>query len=423
MSTLDPQIQQKIQQAKLDDPAVSSRTLGKIFNLNPSTIQKYWTSSSQTSESTTESPFSGQPQETIEVSGDTQTISLPKTRICTLEQLIEHCKIDLTVWEVERFVCNKWEVGAKVDDKLVAEPLFQVKAWLRRNKVMVDARAEIEVLKAEAKLEMRWPAPVIYSTQDSANMLELLMPDLHAAKLAWAKETGFQNYDTAIAVDTYRRATDTLIREASSINIDEITLGVGNDVLQADNIQGTTYAGTKVDVDSRYRKSYVTVRKMLSETIEKLRLIAPVKVKVVPGNHDTQSAFTLGDSLECKFENYTDVFVDNGPISHKIVEWGDVFLLLTHGDKGKQSDYGIWMATEYPEVFGRTKFREIHVGHKHKTALDEKFGVRVRTFSALCPPDEWHAGNNFVGNLRVAEGLVFNKKFGLKAHFYHTEID
>jgi transcriptional regulator with XRE-family HTH domain len=223
--------------------------------------------------------------QTEEVAGDTWTISIPKTRICTLDQLAEHCKIDLLVWEVDRFICNKWEVGAKdSNNEIQVTPLFQIKAFLKKKKHIVDARAEIEALKAEAKMHMLVPMPVVYGTQDSDNMLELLIPDLHAAKLAWKKETGFQNYDTSIAIETYDRAIDNLIQKASKHNISKIVLGVGNDVLQADNIQGTTFGGTKVDTDSRYRKSYKEVRMMFCRNIEKLRRIAPVEVKPVPGN-------------------------------------------------------------------------------------------------------------------------------------------
>ena len=46
--------------------------------------------------------------------------------------MVKHCRIDLSTWEVERFLCNKWEVGAadKHEGRLkaiVVEPLFQVK--------------------------------------------------------------------------------------------------------------------------------------------------------------------------------------------------------------------------------------------------------------------------------------------------------
>jgi len=430
MPKISEELRTKIREAKLADPSLSGRDLGIRYKVHKATANDI----------VRDLKFSAGPYgfpvpetkfvqimdipETSEIKGDDWTITLPKTNIKTLEELVDRCSIDLSVWEVERWSANQWAMGAKdANGDIQVTPLYQVKAFLKRKKNIVDAKAEIEALKAEAKLEMRIPAPVIFTTQDSANLLELLLPDLHAAKLAWSKETGYANYDTNIAVDTYRRAIDKLVQQSSGINLDKIVLGVGNDLLQADNIQGTTFGGTKVDVDSRYRKTYVMARKMLSETIEKLRLIAPVDVKVVPGNHDTLSAFTLGDSLECKFENYKEVFVDNAPIQHKKVSWGDVLLVLTHGDKGKQADYGIWMATEFSREFGSAKFREIHVGHRHKTALDEKYGVRVRTFSALCPPDEWHASGHLTGNLRVAEGLVFNKFTGLSSHYYHTEVD
>lgn len=356
----------------------------------------------------------------IEVTNDKMNFSLPKTSIQSLEELIEHFKVDLTIWEVERFVANAWEMGSGGGGKI---PLYQVKANFIRRKAMEAVREEIESLKDEVKALVKAPKPVQYGIRDSGNLLELMIPDLHAGKLAWSKETGYQDYDLAISIETYRRAIDSLIEQVKVYRIDKIILGVGNDLLQTDNIQGTTFSGTKVDTDGRYQKVYKTVRKMLCEVIEKLRHIAPVEVKLVPGNHDTLSTFTLGDSLDCKFENYPDVAVDNEPIKHKSIEWGKCFVLLTHGHEGKQSDYGMWMASQYPEVFGRTKFREIHVGHKHKSALDEKFGVRVRTLSALCPPDAWHADNNFVGNLRTAEAMVWNKDRGLVATFFHNEVD
>lgn len=72
-------------------------------------------------------------------------------RIKTLEQLLEACEVDLSVWRVERYLVNKWEVGAKaahkdlkftkgvidgtiLEEGLTISPLFQVKAWLARIK-------------------------------------------------------------------------------------------------------------------------------------------------------------------------------------------------------------------------------------------------------------------------------------------------
>jgi acetone carboxylase gamma subunit/uncharacterized protein YeeX (DUF496 family) len=365
--------------------------------------------------------------ESSEVSDNTWTIYLPRTRIHTLEELLEYCKVDLTVWQVERFTCNKWEIGVKVGEgentRVEVEPLFQVKAFLKRNVELIEIRKEIESLKEDAKKKAKIPKSIVRSIQKSDNLLELVIPDLHMGKLSWAKETGFQDYDSKIAEETFYRAVDTLLDRVKNYKFDKIVLGVGNDLLQADNFNSTTTKGTVVHTDTRYQKSYVTTRRMMVNTIEKLRVIAPVDVLLIPGNHDTQSNFTLGDSLECWFHSYKDVCVNNSPIPHKYFVWGDNLVVLTHGDKGKQADYGIWIATTYPKEFGKSKFREVHIGHRHKSMVDEKFGVRVRTLSALCPPDQWHAAQNFVSNLRSAEGFVWNKQQGLIAQVYHTEID
>lgn len=55
------------------------------------------------------------PRETLReenvIEKDTWKVTLPKTRIHTLEDLLKYFEVDLEVWEVKRFVVNKWEMG------------------------------------------------------------------------------------------------------------------------------------------------------------------------------------------------------------------------------------------------------------------------------------------------------------------------
>jgi hypothetical protein len=347
------------------------------------------------------------------------------SRIKSLDELVKQFEVDLSVWAVERFVANSWEMGYKDQDgNAKTQPLYQVKATFVKQKNVEAAIQEIADLKAQYKKSAHWPKRVLKPTGQYGNCLELLIPDLHAGKFAWSKETGGADYDTPTAIETFERAVDSIIAGSFGYKFDEIVLGVGNDALNSDDYNSQTTKGTLVNSDTRYQKTYKAVREMYCRTIERLRQHCnKVVVKVIPGNHDTQSTFTLGDSLECYFHNYDDVEIDNAPSPHKFYRWGKVFLGLTHGDKGKKADYGLWMATERPQDFGETLFREIHIGHTHGLKVDEKFGVRVRTFAALCPPDAWHSGNMFVGNLRQAEGIVWNKERGRVAEFVYTELE
>jgi hypothetical protein len=79
-------------------------------------------------------------------------VELPRTRINSLDELVRQFKVDTSRWKVERFICNSWEVGAVLDEKLVAEPLYQVKATFvpRTGWDETTVKAELDRLVAEA---------------------------------------------------------------------------------------------------------------------------------------------------------------------------------------------------------------------------------------------------------------------------------
>lgn len=353
------------------------------------------------------------PASSLVATGNTAEITRStNTNIRTLQDLIRVCEIDTTEWEVERWVANKWEVAAK--DKggtLRHSPLFQVKAWLRRKVVLADARAEISALFADA-LKKAPKRTTIKATPRGEHMLEIAIPDLHVGKLAWAAETG-SSYDTKIARDLFHSAIDALIARTSAFKFNRILFPVGQDLLHSDSLEGTTTKGTRLDTDSRYQKSFMAARELMTEGIDRLLEIAPVDVEVIPGNHDQRSAWTLGHSLQCFYRNTSNVWINNEPTSRKYVQHGKVMILLTHGDKGKKQDYPLLMATERPKMFGETVHREVHTGHLHQTRVQEFHGVRVRISPALCSADAWHAENMFVGQVRGAEAYVWHPQDGL----------
>ena len=93
----------------------------------------------------------GKPTIKSEQRRNTATVESRAPRITTLEQLLGAADVDLDTWRVDRYIINKWEVGAKSEyknltwtsgvmdgslraDGLTISPLFQVKAWLVRIK-------------------------------------------------------------------------------------------------------------------------------------------------------------------------------------------------------------------------------------------------------------------------------------------------
>lgn len=378
----------------------------------------------------------GQTSATFEYTENSWNITLPKTPIHTLEQLIENCKVDLSIWKVDRFIVNKWDVGSKdSNSEIQVTPLFQVKAWLIKKQTEILAREEITAMMDEfkamisktkgssAKLHTVASAnpnnPKKSTTFQEPHLLEITIPDLHMGKLAWKEETG-DDYDSGIAEELFKEALKELTDKASTFNLERILFVIGNDLLNVDSPANTTTRGTAQSVDDRYIKIFRKTRQMIVGAIERLSSIAPVDVIVCPGNHDTNTAFVLGDAIECWFHAHEDVDVDNTANPRKYYRYNSVLLCFTHGDKEKQGELPLIMAVERPNDWGETRFREVHLGHLHKTRLDEHKGIRVRIIPALCAADQWHAAHGYIGTTRSAEAFVWTKHRGLAAHFIHN---
>ncbi len=374
--------------------------------------------------------------DTLDASGDVAVATKVTAEVVrSLADLIRVCEVNTEEWDVERYIVNKWDVGAapravgrseawsRDSADVVVTQLYQVKAWLKRKTPLISVRMEIEELVKEAHKALPQRLALVDTRESGPYMLELAIPDLHLGKLAWKPETGYANYDIRTAERLFEKALDTLLARVASFRFERIVIPVGNDLLHSDTKQGATYMGTQLDTDSRFQKAFGVARAMLTRTIDRLRQIAPVVVPMVSGNHDTLSVWHMGDSLSCYYHDVPDVTIMNDPILRKYVQFGQVALMFTHGDKGKATDWPLLFATEQPKMFGSTTHREIHVGHLHQTRLTEKHGVRVRISPALCPVDAWHSDNQFVGQLRGAEAYVYHKTEGLVnvAHFTVTD--
>lgn len=354
--------------------------------------------------------------ETTEYVGDKCNITIPETTIHTLEQLIAHCKIDTKIWNCVRFIANKWQMGAKDDSgEIVTRDLFQIKATFEKSKAMtLDAvRAEVAQLKADAAgVIKKFNINKIKKYTGKDNALEISIADLHSGKLAWGEETLGANYDHKIAAKLYEKAfTDILNR--TTIPIERIMLIVGNDLSNADNRTGTTVNLTPQSNDSRYHKNFQNIWTLIQKQINTCLDVAPVDVLMVPGNHDELTVWHLGHSAQCFYSGNKNVKIDNSPAYRKYWEYGTSMVMATHGDGIKHKELPLLIATEQPEMFARTTCREIHLGHFHQSSLVESHGVRTRIIPSLSPADFWHHKNGYVGQLRAAQGFVFNREDGL----------
>ena len=346
-----------------------------------------------------------------------------RSQSVTVEDIIAERNIDTTIWECERFRAqNKyWQVTTKdsEDNPVVTQMEGKtISCTFKLRKVMVSVKAEIEALIEDAKLGAYLFPNIAYTHSAEGHLLELVIPDLHVSKLAWADETG-TDYDSDIACRVYMESIDALIKRVSVHSIDRVLLAVGNDLLHVDNMMLQTTGGTQMHADDRYKRTFRKVRIMISDAVIRLREVAPVDVVMVAGNHDEQSVFCLGDSLQCYFDRTPHVSINNDGNDVNYYQYHSNMIMLTHGNNGKKINYGQLAATDQPRMWADTTYREAHVGHLHQMNVSEQMGFVIRVLPSLSGTDSWHKKNHFVHNRRQADGIVWSKEDGpIAVHSY-----
>jgi hypothetical protein len=354
-----------------------------------------------------------------EESGDNASIVwTTSTPVRTVEDALAKAEVNTSLWDVERFVVNSWEVAAKADTgKMVKTPLWQVKLWLTRKKGW--SRVEfLDELVHQLKRTKRIARP----KQKRGGVLgEVSIMDHHFGKLSWQPETG-DNYDVKIARDRYDLAARGLLQAAVEQKVNRFLFPLGNDFYHVDSGNNTTTGGTPQDCDGRWQKAYTVGLGCVRRAIDEAAELAPVDVEIIPGNHDRERAFTLGVVLSAVYENDGRVTINNSPALKKRYLWGKTLLGFTHGDSMPKRRLDLLineMAHHWPEDFAATTWREWHLGHLHSESEDvwrfrasETIGdVIVRRLPSLSGTDRWHYQQGY-RSLGAAELHLFDDRWG-----------
>lgn len=371
-------------------------------------------------------------KESIVTSGEEKHFELDNSRIQSQEEFVKKYKIDLQEWDVAEFRISYHEVAhsekaigestnwSRENGDMDVEVLTHIKAILKPKSDVRTAKREFANLVDNALKYAPKIKAIKYKLPKAGHLLEPCIVDHHFGRESWGEETGYDDYDLKIANKLFDGAIEDLLVKTSAFQFDKVVFPIGHDLFNSDNREGTTTGGTPQDNDTRYQKVFRVVEEAMFRAVDRLLSVAPVDVVVVPGNHDTLTTWLLGEVLRWKYANHKHVTINNQPIPRKYYEYGQVMLMFLHGDKGKRLEYPALMASEMPEMWGRTTFHEIHTGDKHQVRLEEKYGVRTRILPSLVAPDYWTSNNAFLGSVRSSEAYVWHKEEGMACLATHT---
>jgi len=260
------------------------------------------------------------------------------------------------------------------------------------------------------------PTVLLLPKVNSKEMLEVSTVDLHLGKLAWKPETG-SNYDCRIAEKKYMSVIYDIVSRIQNRQFEKIIFPVGNDFFNFDTIEGTTTGGTHQDNDLRWQKLFDIGIDIIINSIDILSKYAPIESFVVPGNHDKMTSYYAIKTIAAHFRNNENVHIDTSPQTRKYIEYGKCLIGFTHGDKEKNRIFGN-MQVEAPEQWGRTKYREWHLGHLHSEQVKELHGVKVRNLTSITGTDAWHFESGYVGSILTSQSFIWNSEKGLQEIIY-----
>lgn len=314
-------------------------------------------------------------------------------------------------WELVSARNNIWNVYSKQDG---IQELYS-------SKIVVKPRSEVsmeEIHDFYESLINEYSSPVIKRHNKKTGLLvEIPIMDLHLGKYS-TSDIVSDEYNSQIARDCFNKVIDSCISRLRSESIEKIIFPIGQDFFHFDTVSTTTTGGTPQDSDRKHQTLFKDGITLLIDGISKLssELKAQIEVFCVPGNHDFMTSYHAVMSIWCYFYNNENVTVDLSTSPRKYIEFGKCLIGYSHGEKEKKRIEKI-MQVEAAEAWGRTKFREFHLGHLHSEQVSEDGGVIIRNLSSVTGTDAWHHNTGYVGAIRKCTCFLWDKECGLDSTF------
>lgn len=250
----------------------------------------------------------------------------------TLEDALKVANVDLSVWEVERWICNSWGVTSFKDNpKGTYRTNYQIKIWLRRKELTVEELVE----------EIMWPALEDYTP----------MPIKRVGGNTQTGVVSFSDFHIGADIKNLLRSPDfdihillNYLHKATEIinaqHFSKVYVNLLGDFFES--LSGMNHENTFKSLGTGMWGANVMIvaneilgRHFLSK-INNL-----VEINMVSGNHDRMTASNKLDNtgeggkvlwymLQKDFPN-VPINYHNSVLSREI---DGINYLLTHGDKG-----------------------------------------------------------------------------------------
>lgn len=293
-------------------------------------------------------------------------------------------------------------------DKTTGESKLQwVKTEANKEAQEELMRECVEALKAELpKYD-----PVFFKATTVSDLATVYtITDAHVGMKAWGKETG-ADWDLDIAERTITSAMFELVNAAPCSYLGVIAqLG---DFLHADSITPMTpTSGHLLDADDRFSKvvqvAIRILRRVIAHALTKHEKILFINAE---GNHDLSSSIWLRELFKAVYENEPRIEVVDTPLPYYVYQHGETMLAWHHGHLKNNGQLPLMFASQFYDMWGKTKKRYCHTGHRHHFDEKEHSGMYVVQHSTIAARDAYAARGGWMSE-RTMKAITYSKRFG-----------
>jgi len=245
---------------------------------------------------------------------------------------------------------------------------------------------------------------------DSDLLTVYCIADAHIGMYAWAQEAG-EDYNTDAAAHRINEWMSRLVDAAPAAET-AVVLDVG-DLTHADNDTAMTpTSGHVLDVDTRFWRTIdITIQTMARAAERALEKHKNVLVRILPGNHNISAYLAITFALAERWRENPRIEVQKDPSEFWAYEFGRCLVAAHHGHRAKAQKMVLFLADEYPEIWGRTHWRYLFTGHLHHHKAEDIGGVLWRQLRAVAPRDAYAYSNAYASRSQ-ASALTFHKERG-----------
>lgn len=274
-------------------------------------------------------------------------------------------------------------------------------------------RAAFEAMAQDLPRLKPLPAP----KQTNALLANLYtLTDSHVGMLAWNKENldPLGNWDLSIAEKTLVGCFQHMVNSSPPARVG-IVAQLG-DWLHSDGmgiIEGKTpTSGHTLDQDGRFSKIVAAAIRILRRVVDfALARHEKVVVLMAEGNHDLASSVWLRAMFKALYENEPRVEVIDSELPYYVYQHGVTMLAWHHGHLKKNEALPLLFASQFPKVWGATKKRYCHVGHRHHVEEKEHSGMSVVQHSTLAARDAYAARGGWMSE-RQCTAITYHAEYG-----------